>query len=138
MLSRHRENDLLDPFLLGGQVHHHMKETLFEVAHKLHSAVHVVMYGHERRLSSSTEPADWLVADVQKPSECLEIISLAFDETVEHLALIVRTAHRDKVQHSVKPTSWKHCSKSGNNVGPSRCLFAGNLETTFDSKSGSV
>ena len=98
MLSRHQEKDLLDPFLLGGQVHCCMQETLFEVAHELHSAAHVVMHGHECRLSSGTEPVDQLVANVREPRECFEIILLAFDEIVEHLALVVRTACRNDVQ----------------------------------------
>ena len=75
-----------------------MKETLFKVAYELHSAVHVVIHGHERQLSSSMEPADQLIADVQQPSKCLEIISLAFDEIVECLAIVFWTVRRNDVQ----------------------------------------
>jgi hypothetical protein len=75
-----------------------MKENLFEVAHELHLAAHVVTHGHERRLSSGTEPADQLVADAQELCKCLAIILLAFDETFEHLALIIRAARRENGQ----------------------------------------
>ena len=50
------------------------------------------MHRHECGLSSRTEPADQLVADVREPGERLEVISLAFDEVLVRLARVVRAS----------------------------------------------
>ena len=98
MLPRHREEDLLDLLGLRGQLHRCTKEPFFEVPHELHSASHVVMHRHERGLSSRTKPADQLVADVRKPGECFEIVSLALDEVFVRFARVVRASRGNDVQ----------------------------------------
>ncbi len=43
------------------------------------------------------EPVDQLVADVQKPGECLKIILLAFDEVIKHLGIFFQASGGDNV-----------------------------------------
>jgi hypothetical protein len=80
-------------FLLGGQLHHHPKEPSLRVAKKLHSAMHVIVHGHQCQLWSGAKP----VADVQKPCECLEVILMTLDEDFEHLSVVIRAMGRDNV-----------------------------------------
>ncbi len=49
-LFRHRENDLLDLFLVGGQLHCRAKDPFLEVAEWLHSTMNVVLCELESRL----------------------------------------------------------------------------------------
>jgi hypothetical protein len=116
MLFWNREKNLLDFFLLCGQLHHHPKEPFLEVTKELHTATHVVMHRHERRLLSSAKPADQLVANVLEPGKYLEIISLTFDKAFEHFGIFIQATGGDDVlpfgQADLLETlleQWKQC-----------------------------
>jgi hypothetical protein len=119
------KKDLLDLFLLGGQLHHRAEEPFLE-AEELHSTTYVVMHGHEGQLLGGAKPAKQLIADVQKPCECLKVILLALIKVVECFESLSEQCAETTFVHWVRLTSWKHCSMSGNNIDPSHCLFAGN------------
>ena len=59
--------------------------------------LHVVMRGHEHRLSGSMEPVDQLATNVWEPHECLKIVSLAFNEIVKCLVLLLQATCRDNI-----------------------------------------
>ena len=108
--------NLLNIFLLCGQLHCCLKEPFLKVAKKLHLVMHVIVPGHERRLSSSAKPVDQLAADVWKPGECLEVISLTFGEVFKHLGVFISAMGTDVVlpfsQADLLKTlfkQWKQC-----------------------------
>jgi hypothetical protein len=75
-----------------------MEVATLEIAEELYSTPHELVHWHEGGLLGCTKPVDQLVANVGEPHECLEIISLAFDEVFERLALIIQATCRDDVQ----------------------------------------
>jgi len=113
--SAWRKN-LLNIFLLCGQLHCCLKEPFLKVAKKLHLVMHVIVRGHEHQLSNSAKPVDQLVADVWKPSKCLKVISLTFGEVFKHLGVFIPAMGTDVVlpftQADLLKTlfkQWKQC-----------------------------
>ena len=105
MLSSASRKNLLDFFSLRGQLHHCPKELFLEVTKELHLIMHVIVHGHECQFLSGAQPADQLVANVQEPGNCLEVISLSFAEVFKCLDVFVWQRAEAMFFHSVKPTS---------------------------------
>ena len=68
------EKDLFCFLLRCGQLHPSTEESAVKVAEELHSTPHELMHKHELGLLGNTKPTNQLVANVQEPGNCLEVI----------------------------------------------------------------
>jgi hypothetical protein len=71
---RLREEDLFTLLLHRRYIHCSTEVTTLKVAEKLYLVSRELMHWHERRLLGSTEPANQLVAYIQKSSDGLKVI----------------------------------------------------------------